>query len=188
MPADENVASLPPRMILPSQNTPESSYSQVTEKYGLQLPNGLQKQPFADSYLNHPTRPTEKTAVFQPSSGPVESCPLTDEYVIITKSDPRDRSEPQNIPRMGLVSQPVNRGMEEYEMMHPAQLASIRGRRSPSPNPGTKVGANLAHTKLFPSHQCTCTKKGSTCNINLRYRAMKTMIFPGSGPTLPTVA
>ena len=162
MPADENVASLPPRMISPSQNAPESSYSQVTEKYGLQLPNGLQKQPFADSYLNHPTRPTEKTAVFQPSSGPVESCPLTDEYVIITKSDPRDRSEPQNIPRMGLVSRPVNRGMEEYEMMHPAQLASIRGRRSPSPNPGTKVGANLAHTKLFPSHQCTCTKKGST--------------------------
>ena len=162
MPADENVASLPPRMISPSQNTPESSYSQVTEKYGLQLPNGLQKQPFADSYLNHPTRPTEKTAVFQPSSGPVESCPLTDEYVIITKSDPRDRSEPQNIPRMGLVSRPVNRGMEEYEMMHPAQLASIRG-RSPSPNPGTKVGANLAHRKLFPSHQCTCTKKGSTC-------------------------
>ena len=25
-------------------------------------------------------------------------------------------------------------------------------------------------------------------HINLRYRAMKTMIFPGSGPTLPTVA
>ena len=118
MPADENVPSLPPRMTSPSQNTPESSYSQVT-KYGLQLPNGLQKQPFADSCLNHPTQHTKKTAVFQPSSGHVESCPLTDEYVIITKSDPRDRSEPKNIPRMGLVLRPVNRGMEEYKMMHP---------------------------------------------------------------------
>ena len=90
---------------------PTPLYSQVTEKYGLQLPNGLQKQPFADSCLNHSTRPTEKTAVFQPSSGSdllkAALEPLTDEYVIITKSDPRDRSEPQNIPRMGLVSRPV---------------------------------------------------------------------------------
>ena len=140
MPADENVPSLPPRSISPPQNTPQSSCGPVTEKYGHQLPNGLQRKPFADTCLKHATRPTESPAVFQPTSGPFQSCPLTDEYVIITKSDPRDRSEPQNIPRMGLASRPVQQGMDDFEMMRPAQLASIRGRKSPSPNPGTKVG------------------------------------------------
>ena len=184
MPADENVASLLPRMISPSQNTPESSYSQVTEKYGLQLPNGLQKQPFVDSCLNHPTRPTEKTAVFQPSSGPVESCPLTDEYVIITKSDPQDRSEPQNIPRMGLVLRPVNRGMERSWPV--SEEGGVRVSILE-----LKWGQTLHIENFFHRINVHVPRKAQLVyyvHINLRYRAMKTMIFPGSGPTLPTVA
>ena len=167
MPADQNVPSLPPRTNSPPRNIPQSSYGPVAEKYGLQLPNGLQRKPFADACLNHATRPTESPAAFQPSSGPGQSCPLTDEYVIITKSDPRDHSEPQNIPRMGLASRPVQQGMEDYEMMRPAQLASIRGRKSPSPNPGTKVGENPINKTLIASQMPKKATAVSLCVLTL---------------------
>ena len=146
MPADENSQTLPPKTTSPPRNTRKASYGKVAEKYGLQLLNGVKTQSLADRLVEMNFGPrhtcTESKVAFQPSSsGPVESCPLTDEYVIITKSDPRDRSEPQAIPGKGVVSVPANQGMEEYEMMHPAQLAGIRG-KSPSPKPGAKVGRN----------------------------------------------
>ena len=119
----------------PPRNIPRTSYNGLLEKGSLLTSHSTQR-PRYPSEQTQSAEPSEP--ITQPSSVPNDS-PLTDEYVIITRSAPRKISHPQNIPQ-------PQAGMqgEEYEVMSFAQV-SLSKMRTPSPRfgVGSKEGSPI---------------------------------------------
>ncbi len=136
----------------PPRNLPRTNYKDMMDKFGRQIPNGVQRPRFqSDQTDQSPVSSTE----LQPSSVPDDASVLSDEYVIITRSDPREKTSPKDIP-----AQPERRrsSTDEYEVMSAVhvKLAMIN---SKSPSPIREIGGAVASP---PSQSSRLQKRSTT--------------------------
>ncbi len=124
----------------PPRNVPRKNYKDLVEKFGRQVPNGIRHRIQSDQTDTDGMGRTE----LQPSSVPEDSV-LSDEYVIITKGDPRQKTQPQDIP-----PQPERRRSstgDEYEVMSSVHV-NLRATTLKSPSPIPE--ARSTHVSISP--------------------------------------